>query len=117
MRRIATIASMIAAFVAAGCSTAPKVTLAAAGTSPAGSFTPGLATIPVGIVLGFDVNDESATPVTAAVDDPTVATVAPTLKGSQFVLVGVAPGQTTLRVFVNDQESTELPVQVIGAAD
>jgi hypothetical protein len=117
MKRISVAAALVASFVTAGCSTSPKVTLAAAGTSPAGSFTPALATIPVGIVLGFDVNNQNATPVTVAVDDPTVATVAPTLKGSQFVLVGRATGQTTLRVFVNDQESTELPVQVIGAAD
>ena len=107
----------VAVFAAGGCTTSTRVELTAVGTSPAGSFTPGLATIPVGIVLGFDTNVESSTPATAAVDDPTVASIAPTLKASQFVLVGLATGQTTLRVFMNNQETTELPVQVIASAE
>lgn len=107
----------VAVVAAGGCTTSTRVQLTAAGTSPAGSFTPGLVTIPVGIVLGFDANVESSTPVTAAVDDPTVASIAPTMQASQFVLVGLATGQTTLRVYVNNQEATELPVQVIASAE
>jgi Pilus formation protein N terminal region len=124
MKRRSTVAALAAlaavaslASLAAGCSTPRNVTLTAAGSSPAGSFTPGLATIPVGVVLGFDTHVESSTPVTASVDDPSVATVAPTTQGSQFVLIGLVAGQTTLHVYVNDQESTELPVQVIAPAD
>jgi hypothetical protein len=55
-------------------------------------------------------------PVTAVVDDPTIATVAPTVKGATFVLIGLAMGETTLRVFVNDADSVDVPVQVVSAA-
>lgn len=102
----------IAMGVAAGCSASPKVTLESIGTSPAGSFSPGLASVPQGIVVGFQVNANSATAVTAAIDDPTVASVAPTTQAAHFVVIGLSPGQTTLHVFVNNQEATELPVQV-----
>ena len=102
--------------IAAGCSTTPKATLESIGTPPAGSFSPGGASVPQGVVTGFQVNASGTTAVTASVDDPTVATVAPTTQASQFVLVGLSPGQTTLRVYVNDQESAELPVQVTPQA-
>jgi hypothetical protein len=115
LRRIA-LAALTAA-IAAGCSPSPKVTLSALGTSPGASFASGGATVPVGVVLGFGVTVETSTAVTAAVDDPTLATVAPTVNGSQFVLIGLATGQTTLHIYVNDQDTTDLSVQVVGTAD
>jgi hypothetical protein len=112
--RIAFAATTIAV---AGCSASPKVTLAAVGSSPGAAFSSGGATVPVGVVLGFGVTVESSTAVTAAVDDPTLVTVAPTVNGAEFVLIGLATGQTTLRVYVNDEDQTDLSVQIVGTAD
>jgi hypothetical protein len=108
--------ALVGAFVGAGCSTTPAVTLQSVGQSPAGSLSPGLASVPVGIVLGFRVTANSATVVTAAIDDPSLATVAPTTQASEFVIIGLATGQTTLHVFVDNGEVTELPVQVTTSA-
>ena len=108
---------LAAALLGAACSTTPRVTLqATGGASPAGSFSPGLAEVPEGIVLGFRVNANTSAAVTAVIDDPTVATVAPTTSFAQFVLVGLASGQTTVHVFVDNQEAAELPVQVTSPA-
>jgi len=106
-----------AALAATGCSTSANATLKPLGTSPGATLTQGLATVPVGVVLGFAVGLEGSTPVTAAVDDPTLATVAPAVQASEFVLIGLATGQTTLHIYVNGQEATELTVQVVGSAD
>jgi len=103
------------AVAVAGCSTSSAATLESVGQSPGASFSPGLASMPVGIVLGLRLTGSSSAVVTAAVDDPTVATVAPTTQASEFVLIGLAAGQTVLHVFVNDQESTELPIQVTAS--
>jgi hypothetical protein len=111
------VASAAVALAATGCSTSPNVTLKPLGTSPGATLTQGLATVPVGVVLGFAVALDSASPATAAVDDPTLATVAPAVQGSEFVLIGLATGQTTLHVYVNNQEATELPVQIVASAD
>ena len=117
--RVVTLAAATAAvaLAATGCSTSPNATLKPLGTSPGATLTQGLATVPVGVVLGFAVGLEGSTPATAAVDDPTLATVAPAVQGSEFVLIGLATGQTTLHIYVNNQEATELPVQVIASAD
>jgi hypothetical protein len=101
---------------ALGCGPSPAVTIAPIGQSPAGSLTPGAASVPIGIVLGFEVTADASAVVTAAVDDEALATVAPTTQSTEFVLIGVATGQTTLHVFVNDQEAAELSVQVTSAA-
>jgi hypothetical protein len=86
------------------------------GQSPAGSLSSGGASVPVGVVLGFEVKANASAVVTAAVDDETLVTVAPTTQSTEFVIVGVATGQTTLHVFVNDQPAAELSVQVTPAA-
>ena len=70
-----------------------------------GELSPGLASVPVGIVLGFRVKPDSSAVVTAAIDDSSLATVAPTTQASEFVIIGLATGQTTLHVFVDDQRS------------
>ena len=111
------IALAAVAAAVAGCSPSTKVALSAVGTSPGASFSTGGATVPVGVVVGFSVTVETSTAVTAAVDDPTLVTVAPTVNGSQFVLIGLATGETTLHVYVNDQDATDLSVQVVGTAD
>jgi hypothetical protein len=98
--------------VAAGCSTSSAVTLAPVGTSPAGSFSSGLASVPAGVVLGFKVTNASAQAVTATSDDPTIALVAPATQQGEFVIVGVAAGTTTLRVYANDQQAESLPIVV-----
>jgi hypothetical protein len=105
----------VAALVAAGCSTASKVSLQPVGQSPAGVVS-GLDSLPVGIVLGFRMNASSSAVVTEAIDDPTVAIVAPTTQASEFVVIGLATGQTTLHVFVDNSEAIELPVQVTPSA-
>jgi Pilus formation protein N terminal region len=114
---LGTVAVVTVALAATGCSTSPSATLKPLGTSPGATLTQGLATVPVGVVLGFAVGLEGSTPATAAVDDPTLATVAPAVQGSEFVLIGLATGQTTLHIYVNNQEATELPVQVVASAD
>ncbi len=108
--------AVFAALVGAGCSTTPVATLQPVGQSPAGSVSPGFASVPVGIVLGFRVTANSSAVVTAALDDTTLATVAPTTQSSEFVIIGLATGQTTLHVYVNNSEWTELPVQVTQSA-
>jgi hypothetical protein len=94
------------------CSPPTAVTIQAVGQSPGASFSSGLASVPVGVVLGLQVTAKSSAVVTAAVDQPTLVMVAPTTQPTELVLVGMALGQTTLRVFVNNQESIDLPVQV-----
>lgn len=106
----------VAALVGAACSTTPPVTIQSVGQSPAGSLSPGLASVPIGIVLGFRVTANSSAVVTAAIDDPSLATVAPTTQASEFVIIGLATGQTTLHVFVDNGEVTELPVEVTPSA-
>jgi hypothetical protein len=113
--RISAVA-LVGALAVSGCGASSEVTVTSVGQSPAGSLSPGLASVPVGIVLGFQVKADSAAVVTAAVDDSTLAMVAPTTQTSEFVIIGVATGQTTLHVFVNNQEATELPVQVTATA-
>jgi hypothetical protein len=111
------VVAVAVALFGAACSTTPRVTLqATGGASPAGSFSPGLAEVPEGIVLGFQVNANTSAAVTAVIDDPTVATVASTTSFAQFVLIGLASGQTTVRVFVDNQEAADLPVQVTSPA-
>jgi hypothetical protein len=107
---------LVAALSLVGCTTSPATTIASVGQSPAGSISPGLASVPVGVVIGLQVKADSAAVVTTAVDDTTVATVAPTTESSEFVLIGMAIGQTTLHVFVNNQEALQLPVQVTAPA-
>jgi hypothetical protein len=102
--------------VAPGCGPSPAVTIAPVGESPAGSLTSGAASVPIGIVLGFAVKADASAVVTAAVDDEALATVAPTTQSTEFVMVGLATGQTTLHVFVNGQEAAQLSVQVTPAA-
>ncbi len=116
MRARSVLLVLVAALACGGCSTSPAVTLQSVGQSPAGSLSPGLASVPVGIVLGFRVTSSSSAVVTAAIDDPSVATVAPTTQASEFVIIGLATGQTTLHVFVNNGEVTELPVEVTTSA-
>jgi Pilus formation protein N terminal region len=116
VRALRVLLGLAAAFSGGACSTSPAVTLQSVGQSPAGSLSPGLASVPVGIVLGFRVTTSSSAVVTAAVDDPSVAAVAPTTQASEFVIIGLATGQTTLHVFVNNGEVTELPVEVTASA-
>jgi hypothetical protein len=108
--------ALLAGLAVAGCGPSSAVALTSVGQSPAGSVSPGLVSVPVGIVLGFQVKADSGAVVTAAVDDSTLATVAPTTQASEFVVIGMATGQTTLRVFVNNQAATEVPVQVTAPA-
>jgi hypothetical protein len=91
--------------------------LSPVGDSPGASFTASAATVPVGVVVGFSATSESSMPVTASVDDTTIATVAPTVKSGTFVLVGLATGQTTLHVFVNDADAVDVAVQVLPTAE
>jgi hypothetical protein len=87
-------------------------TIGATGSSPGASISGGLATVPVGIVLGFQASAQSTTAVTATIDDPTIAVLAPATGDGQFVLIGTAVGQTVVHVFVNDTDATDLQVQV-----
>jgi putative type II/III system pilus formation protein len=117
MRALALLAVAVA--LLAGCSTTPAVTLQSVGQPPSGPSGPvstGLDSVPVGIVLGFRVTANSSAVVTEAIDDPSVATVAPTTQTAEFVVIGEAIGQTTLHVFVDNREAMELPVQVTASA-
>ena len=116
MRALVPLVVLAVALSGTACSTSTAVTLAGVGQSPGASVSSGLATVPIGVVLGFRVTTQSSAVVTAAVDDTTLATVAPTTQGNEFVVIGLAMGQTTLHVFVNSGESLELPVQVVGPA-
>jgi len=104
------------AFACAACSPSTAVTIEAVGQSPGGTLSSGLASVPVGVVLGLHVTAKSSAVVTAAVDDPTLATVAPTTQATELVIIGMAMGQTTLRVFVDNRESVDLTVQVTPPA-
>ena len=86
------------------------------GSSPAGSFSAGLATVPVGVVMSFQVSTQSTTAVTATVDDPTIATVAPTPRDGEFVLVGLSVGQTTVHLFVDGRDASDVAVGVTPRA-
>jgi hypothetical protein len=110
--------SVVLAIALAGsaCSPSTAVTIQAVGQSPGGNLSSGLASVPVGVVLGLQVTAKSSSVVTAAVDDPALATVAPTTQPTELVVIGLAPGQTTLRVFVDNNESIDLPVQVTPPA-
>jgi hypothetical protein len=108
--------ALCAAFLI-GC-TAPGAApvVAQTGSSPAGTFSPGLATVPVGIVMSIQVSAASSRAVTATIDDPTVATVAPTTRDGEFVIVGTAVGQTTVHLFVDDSDASDLTVEVTPRA-
>ena len=117
MRAHAALALLAVALTGAGCSTSSTaVTLEGVGQSPGASVSSGLATVPVGVVLGFHVTAQNSAVVTAAVDDATLATVAPTTQGNEFVVIGTATGQTTLHAFVNSAEAIDLRVEVVGPA-
>jgi hypothetical protein len=107
----------VAASVAISACSNGATKLSATGTSPGATFSASGTTVPLGIVLAFAASSEASTPVTATVDDATIATVTPTVNAGTFVLVGVATGQTILRVFVNDADAIDVPVQVIPPAD
>ncbi len=116
MRTLVPLAVLAVALTGAACSPSTAVTLTGVGQSPGASISSGLATVPVGVVLGLRVSSQSSGVVTAAVDDTTLATVAPTAQDSEIVVIGLATGQTTLHVFVNNAEALDLPVQVVGPA-
>jgi hypothetical protein len=109
-------AAVVIALLGAACTTTPTVTLQANGSSPAGSFSGGLAQVPEGIVLGFKVNANTSAAVTATIDDTSVASVVPTTTFSQFVIIGLVAGQTNVHVFVADQEAAAFEVQVTSPA-
>jgi hypothetical protein len=108
---------LLACMLASACAPSSAVaTIGASGSSPGASISGGLATVPVGIVLGFQANAQSTTAVTATVDDPSIAVLAPATGDGQFVLIGTAVGQTVVHVFVNDTDATDLQVQVTPMA-
>jgi hypothetical protein len=100
----------LSAALGAACSSATRVTLASSGDSPVGSFSQDGATVPIGTVVAFSASGDVV--VTASIDDTTVATVTATTQTGVFVLVGVMSGQTTLRVFADNAEAYDVPVQV-----
>jgi len=111
--RILSILMVLAATLAeVGCGAAPGVAIQSVGESPAGSVSPGLISVPIGIVLAFQATTDGSTPVTASIDDPAVALFAPTTQTSKFVVVGLSQGQTTLHVFVGGTQATQIAVQV-----
>jgi|HubBroStandDraft_4_1064222.scaffolds.fasta_scaffold487745_2 hypothetical protein len=97
-----------------GCSSPPpaQVTVSVVGTPQAGaSLTSSLASVPVGVALELDVEPaESQDTVSVTADDPTLVLVAPMTVSPLFLVVGLAPGQTSLNVFVNGQETRALSV-------
>ena len=112
-RRRVGLLGLLASMLAPSCApSSANATIGAAGSSPGASISGGLATVPVGIVLGFQANAQTATAVTATIDDPTIAVLAPATGDGQFVLIGTAVGQTVVHVFVNDTDATDLQVQV-----
>lgn len=114
MRRRALLLAMVLALAAAACSDKPSATLSESAPSPLGGFTPQLASVPIGVVVGFSaqVNGGSNDGVSASVDDDTRVTVTPTTTPGQFVLVGLAAGRTTLHVGVKGTETNTVPVEV-----
>ena len=109
--------AFVLGLVLAGCTAAtasPVVTQT--GSSPAGTFSAGLASVPVGVVTSFQVGAQSAMAVTASVDDPTVAAVAPTPRDGEFVLIGVSVGQTTVHLFVDGRDASDIAVGVTPRA-
>jgi hypothetical protein len=107
---------VLAGAMTLGTACSPSPTIHVAGNSPAGSVSPGLISVPVGVVLGFEAVPESSDVVTASVDDPTVATVTPTTQASTFVVIGLVQGQTTLRVFAGGLQTNQLAVEVTPVA-
>ena len=100
--------------VATGCS--PSTTISSVGSSPAGSVSPGLISVPVGVVLGFEAQSDTSGVVTASIDDPTAATVTATTEASKFVVIGLAQGQTTIHVFAGGHETNRIAVEVTPVA-
>jgi hypothetical protein len=115
MRLLSALAVFAATVAIAACSNT-TTTLEEVGGSPAGSVSPGLVSVPVGIVLALRATGSSAEVITTSIDDPSVATVAPTTQTSEFVVIGLAQGQTTLHVFAGSGEATEAIVQVTPQA-
>jgi hypothetical protein len=70
--------------------------------------------LPVGTVAEIAVSetddggDDASILVRA--DDSTFAIVAPTTTPGEFVVIGVAPGSTAVRFFLNGQETTALAI-------
>jgi hypothetical protein len=112
--RVAFVSATLAlGLVGPACSPSSAVaTVGPIGSSPGASISGGLAVVPVGVVQGFQVSAQSTMAVTATIDDPTVAVLAPATGDGQFVLIGTAVGQTVVHVFVNDTDSTDVQVQV-----
>jgi len=71
--------------------------------------------LPVGTVAEIDVcpTDDGGDidgSVSARADDSTYAVLAAMTTPNQFVVIGVAPGDTTVRFFFNGQETTSLTI-------
>ena len=115
MPLVSALAVLAAAIAIVACSNT-MTTLEGVGGSPAGSVSPGLVSVPVGIVLAVRATGTTSDVITTSIDDPTVATVAPTTQTSEFVVIGLAQGQTTLHVFAGSSEATEVIVQVTPPA-
>jgi len=108
------------AFAGAGCSTpppSPQVSITGSGAASQGAgLTSSLASVPVGAVIELTIAPtETEDTVTVTVDDPTLAMAAPMTVKDQFILVGLAPGSTTLHVFLNGQETHVLSLSGVSA--
>jgi hypothetical protein len=110
--RCGVLAVLLASCGSQGSSPPPSLSITADPGAPlAAGLTENGVSLPVGIVLQIEATTNgypSNAVVTARADDPSRVDAIPTVTPDSFVLAGVAPGQTTLRFFVNGQPATNL---------
>jgi hypothetical protein len=113
LRRLA----VASALLAGACSNKPYIAYEGTPYPPVGRFTASLASVPVGVAVAFRAQiqggDQSGA-LTAALDDAARASLKTTTTAGQFLLVGLAPGKTTLRVSVDGTEASTVPVEVFN---
>jgi hypothetical protein len=105
----------------AGCGqSSVDVPLTVLGSAPIDSLSSTSASVGVGTIVGFSAPPQdssgksvSAT-VTVSVDDPTVAQALPTPWPNEFILIGEAPGTTTLHVLAGGHEADTVSVTVFA---
>jgi hypothetical protein len=106
-----------AALVALACSNtspspSPQIVIESAQNGPlTAGLNDAVATVPVGVALSIQVEPYDSTvtgTISVTSDDPAVATLVPTTAGDTYLIVGMAPGATSLHCFIDGNETTAL---------
>jgi hypothetical protein len=114
MKKLTSFFALFTALVGPACGPSDMI-VSKAGSAPLGAFDTTLASVPMGIVVGFSARVAGAKNVdgvSAAVDDPTIVSLKPTTVSGQYVLIGLSPGRTTLHVRAKGARTADIPVEV-----